>query len=369
MSEVLFVSKPVDPPWNDSSKNIVRDLAGSLTRYRPRLLVRSGPRSDDVGAALREPVYPEADATGGFVPSMQDRAAVLRRLAVPADESLWHFFFAPNRPTSLAGNVLRSLHRMPTVHTVCSAPPAAVNIRPLLFARRTVVLSRHTEVRVRRAGVPADRLVRIVPPQPMLAPPSNDALRTVRDELGLPAGPLIVYPGDLEFGGGAERALRAFWSLRKSDAHLVLACRRKTARAEGVEADLRRRAQTRSPGRVWFVGETSRIHDLLAAATVVFLPSDSLFAKMDLPLVLLEAMSLAKPVLVLRDTPAAELAEGGALVSGPPPRELAAELQTVLASDKRQRELGEACRRYISDRFSPARVAARYEAVYDELLP
>ena len=30
MPSVLYVSKPVAPPWNDSSKNLVRDLALAL---------------------------------------------------------------------------------------------------------------------------------------------------------------------------------------------------------------------------------------------------------------------------------------------------------------------------------------------------
>lgn len=42
MREVLFVSKPVEPPWNDSSKNLVRDVAGHLQRNRPRVMVRRG---------------------------------------------------------------------------------------------------------------------------------------------------------------------------------------------------------------------------------------------------------------------------------------------------------------------------------------
>ena len=29
---VLFVSKPVEPPWNDSSKNLVRDVASCLNQ-------------------------------------------------------------------------------------------------------------------------------------------------------------------------------------------------------------------------------------------------------------------------------------------------------------------------------------------------
>ena len=36
MARILMVSKPVAPPWNDSSKNLVRDVAGHLRGTAPR---------------------------------------------------------------------------------------------------------------------------------------------------------------------------------------------------------------------------------------------------------------------------------------------------------------------------------------------
>ena len=41
-ADVLFVSKPVAPPWNDSSKNLVRDLAGALRSVHGVTLSRRG---------------------------------------------------------------------------------------------------------------------------------------------------------------------------------------------------------------------------------------------------------------------------------------------------------------------------------------
>ena len=38
MKHVLFVSKPVAPPWSDSSKNLVRDLAEGIDRFHLHLI-------------------------------------------------------------------------------------------------------------------------------------------------------------------------------------------------------------------------------------------------------------------------------------------------------------------------------------------
>ena len=165
MREVLFVSKPVHPPWNDSSKNLVRDLATGLRRSRPIVMTRRGapPPMDGVSTTA---VY--GAAAGGFSPALADNARVLGRLLFGARPSLWHFFFAPNRMSSRAGRFARTVRRVPVVHTVCSAPRRDVPLEAVLFADRTVVLSRRTERRFLEAGVPADRLARIAPAVPPL---------------------------------------------------------------------------------------------------------------------------------------------------------------------------------------------------------
>ena len=78
MPSVLFVSKPVAPPWNDSSKNLVRDLALGLTRYAPAVMTRRGEDHSLGGAVAADPVYPAS--AGGFAPGMKDNARVMGRL-------------------------------------------------------------------------------------------------------------------------------------------------------------------------------------------------------------------------------------------------------------------------------------------------
>ena len=182
---------------------------------------------------------------------------------------------------------------------------------------------------------------------------------------------MIVYPGDLEFSGAAERMLRAHVEvLRGHDALLVIACRRKTPRAGDEEARLRSLAMKLGiAARVRFIGETRHIHDLLAAAHVVALPAENLYAKMDLPLVLIEAMLLERPVLTFEGTPAAELCEGGAaLAVGREPDGIAACIARLLAAPEERAALGARARAAALERYRPAVVAAAYETLYDELL-
>jgi glycosyltransferase involved in cell wall biosynthesis len=365
MREVLFVSKPVAPPWNDSSKNLVRDVAGHLRRHKPLIMGREG-QENPIGAGRVARVY-RADGTSSFSPRVRDNLDVLCHLLWDADADIWHLFFAPNRRASTAGRFATWLRRAPCVHTVCSMPAEDTPIRPLLFADVTVVLSRHSEERFRAES----RSVRRIPPcVPNLDAPSETQRGELRARYTIPRfAPIWIYPGDLEHGDGAELAMKAFASAQARDAHLLMACRDKTARSGALRRHLVSKARELGIGpRTHWIGETPHIHDLLGLSDVIVLPSRSSFAKMDYPLVALEARCMARPVIVSSKTPAAELAEaGGALAVEPDPDAVAAAAQSLLDDDDTRARLCERARALVLNELSPANVAESYERIYEEL--
>lgn len=367
MAEVLFVGKPIEPPWNDSSKNLARDLATSLERHVPVVLGRAG--APELGGRVKtEPSF--GSAASGFSPAMREKARLLARVA-RGREPLAHFFFAPNPLTSTAARAVLAPRRTRTVHTLCSAPADSVDLRKVLFADAQVVLSRHTEERLLAAGIDRRRIVRIAPSIPRLEVPSAEERMAIRRELQLPTSAfLVVYPGDLEFGRGAETMIEAVASLPRDDLRLVVACRTKTPKAR--ERDVQLRALARTLGvedRVVWMGETRRIHGLLGCADVVALPTDTLYAKMDLPLVLLEAMAMERPVLVASGTAAEELAdEGGAMPVACDVEAVAASLDRLSTDGAGCRALGKLGRARVLRQHTAEAMAKRYEDLYDELL-
>jgi glycosyltransferase involved in cell wall biosynthesis len=164
--------------------------------------------------------------------------------------------------------------------------------------------------------------------------------------------------------------VEAFRDPRLAGVQLVLACRSKTPHARVVEAELRARvASLGLTDRVRFIGETAHIHDLLGCVEVVALPSTDLYAKMDYPLVLLEAMSLRRAVLFARDTPAAELClDAAARAIEPRADALASELALLLADDEARALLGERAEQALRARYTHGVMAQHYEAAYDALL-
>lgn len=311
-----------------------------------------------------EPLFYEPNSGFGLggTPSMRLAA----RLASGPRADLWHFVFAPHAKASAAARALVRLRRARTVQTVASLPPPDADLRALLFGDRVAVLSRRTERLFLDRGVSRERLVRIAPcvaPVPRL-PGMREAGRRLA---GLPDRAMVVlFAGDLEAGRGAAPTLEAVAALPQTlDAFLVVASRRKTFRSVGAERVLRERAvQLGIADRVRWVGETPHIHSVIAAADVVALPTTDLGAKVDIPIVLLEALSLGVPVVVAVGSSAADLAEwGGAVAVEPHPDSLALTLERIVDDSESIETRVQAFEPYL-----PSVMARSYEALYDEIL-
>lgn len=366
--QVLFVSKPVLAPFNDGSKCLVRDLAGAMTAYVPRVMLPKGADtwSPDVLSAR---VYARQ---GNYRPALIDNARVFFWLLARSRESLWHFVFAPNPRTSQMGQWLKQIRGVPVVQTVASPPRSFTDPQRLLFGDVVVAQSHWTKNEFLRAfvesGMRNPPALEVIPPSvPELEQPSAERLRATRAALGvLPDAPLLVYPGDLEISHGSQWVadMAKPLLLARPEAQLVFAYREKTPRAAECAKMLRSRLASEA---VHFVSEVPDMHALLATSSAVLFPVDDLYGKVDLPIVTLEAMQLGVPVVALDRGPLADLQGVWRVPPGDSEALLDAALR-ALRNDSARQSCILAQRESINRHHRPAHVAAAYTAIYDELL-
>ena len=369
---VLFVSKPIGPPFYDGTKCLVRDLALNLTRYESTVMVSRGvtslgyaPRAGNPGIAAAH-VYA---GPGAYAPALGDNARAAAFLAFGARPKLWHFVFAPNPRSSSVGRAARALRGARVVQTVASAPRTFAP--ELFFGDAIVAQSNWTASRVVRAlagaGPRRSPFVRVIPP-PVgpLRERSAEEIDAVARALELPRGvPVFVYPGDLEVSSGAETVARAVAPIVRAlpSSIVVFACRPKTAEAPHIERRLRERLDPRS---VRFTREVD-LPALLGRATAVVFPVDDLYGKVDIPISLLEAMRLGVPVVGLDSGPLADLREAIQVPAKDADALAGSAVRLFTDGVFRERTI-RAGRQAVRERYDACVVAAAYEGVYDEVL-
>ncbi|MEU7028378.1 glycosyltransferase family 4 protein [Streptomyces sp. SBR177] len=247
----------------------------------------------------------------------------------------------------------------PVVHTVPGVmdPGLLVRTRPL---GTTVALSESMARRLRAADF-GD--VRVIPPMiPLEHWPSRPR----------PAGlPLVLYAGHHDPQGGAEVAIDAAAEAARSGAvfRLVLAMRGRPGQdRHALEEALRERAGAVGLRDVEVRGYVDDMPGLLAAAHVLLFPPQSIGGKADIPLTVLQALATGRPA-ILSDLP--QFADFGNAVLRAPAgdaRRTGQQLVWLLDQPRSWDVLAERGRAAVEDRFGPERFAARYAALYRELL-
>jgi phosphatidylinositol alpha-1,6-mannosyltransferase len=365
VKRVLFVSKPIVPPWHDGSKNFVRDVASHLVKNRAVVMATSDAPS--IGARVEiEPVY---RASGSFAPGLSANARVASRLMFGKPHDIWHFVFAPNRASSTVAKIAIRSRRMrgwkgKVVQTIASAPRACDP--EYLFGDIVITMSEHTKKRYVVEGAAAE-LLRVIPP---CAPPPRRASKeeqlAFRLAHDLGDSQVVVFPGDYEVSSGAEVVARAIPNIlaKNPDTKFVFACRPKTAAStEAKSKIIAILAEQNVAETARHVGELDGMATLLSLASVVAFPVDDLYGKVDLPLVLLEALALGVPLVLARGGPLEEI-RAARFVAPRDAGGLAYEVNALLDSPA---ELPDHGRALYLGRFRPGIVAATYDDLYDNL--
>ena len=186
----------------------------------------------------------------------------------------------------------------------------------------------------------------------------------VREDLGVSAGEkLVVHVGNLRRVKGQENLVRATAKLmkRRRDVRVVSAGSEDQA---GERERLEELAEGLGVGEhVTFLGLRNDVADLMNAADLIVNPSDS----EGLPLAVLEAMLLGKPVVATAVGGLPDLIEDGVSGSLVPPRNpdaLAAAMDALLGDPERAAALGKVARSVASRTYSLEATVRTLEDAY-----
>ena len=363
---VLLVSKPLAPPWNDSSKNLAKDIAVHAKGIQFNIMT-TRTYSFPFSHIQSEPVY---QTTGTYAPGLKQNAKVfMRMLQADPEISVYHFFFAPNPLTSTVLKWALKFKRKKILHTICSEPKSYKGIKKLVFADKVVALSEDTRDKLRAQGV--ENVVCIRPGIEMgssVKGSTNNPYQSYKSDGKLN----ILFSGDYEYSGAHQVIVSSLEEIFNtlSNARIIFACRPKTRRAFEIERELLNTIrQMGFEEKVVFLNEVPNMLDLIEIADFAVFPAISLYHKMDMPLVLLECLAREVP-LVVSHLPSLEIlgTEGAALLISPHQRREFAQAVIRLGQDSALRKtMGEKGRRLVESEFNIQKISEQYEALYREL--
>lgn len=369
LKNVLMVSKPISPPWQDSNKNLTKNIISYVNNVHFHILTPKGYHFDKDNVTS-EDIY---QSKGDYAPGLQQNLQALFYLMTENKHiDLFHYFFTPNPKTSTVLKHFTKFKNKPSIQTVLSSPRDYTNIKDLIFGDRVVVLSDYNKQKLEEAGV--NNVVRIYPGLDLKEvdnfSPSALEFRVKNDLL---TNYLILYPGDYEFSGANKAVLEAVPPVvsKFPDAKFIFACRAKTEESKKIEAELKDYAIDLGIEKyVMFLGTADDMLEVMRSIDICIFPVKSLYAKMDIPLVLLEAMAYAKPIIISDIEPLNEImkAEAGYKITPGDIDGLVKHLLELLGSSSLRIEKGFAGRKIVEQHFNMKELSKEYENLYQELL-
>lgn len=337
------------------------------------LAVHLGERNHDVSIPVVQGFDPSADnVTAESVYTkrsfaLDQKARALWHLCSARSTDITHFFFGLTPVTaSVLGLVARIRCRVSVV-TLTHVPKPGTP--PAAFGDCVVTYSAYSANLLRRSGI---EHVTHIPPgvdaQFFHPGASGDG---ANDMLGIPADvPVVLYAGGFDRSAtiGAMMGAIPLCIANRPRLRFVLACRIRSADERVRQREVMRLSRTRAWGGNLVVREVvPDMRSLIARADVCILPLRDTWGKLDLPLFLLEAMAMCKPIVITDIAPLNELLQApvGLTVRPYDAEALAQAIGRLLVDGRRYGTTG---RRVVEEKYSMRRIAQRYERLYLELL-
>lgn len=302
--EILLVTRPLTPPWDEASKNFAYLLAKNLEDFKFHTLM------GEYDPKLPKRVTQHVIYRGPSWTTLQKTKLVLKLYLIlkrnPSINTI-HFLFAPTPfNTKVLKNLVKSFP-VKVIQTIASIPKNAKDrINSALFADKLIVYSDYALGQLKGSN---QNKASVIPPFidftgfPLGTKKAREAVRE-KWKIGKEKK-IILYPGEYGRLGAMEPILKGFMKINKSlpEAKLFMACRIKKREDDLIERKFKKDISLAGlSSSVNFLGRVDDINELYLASDLIVFPvrymeGKSLEGKFDFPFVLLESLACGTPIL------------------------------------------------------------------------
>lgn len=369
MAEILLITRPLTPPWDEGSKNIAWHLASRAKQNHYHILTTedSGLSQDLQHITLRN-VY----SSGNLNITQQLR--LLWFLTTRSDSSIdiYHTIFVPTPVTSSVVSVITRVRNKKFIQTV---PSLYRDITPRIARRiftsdRVIALSDWTAEKLADYGIKHILRINAGVDVEKFSPSNdkNEQRTKYRFHMDMP---LVLYSGELTRLGSLPIMLSVVRQVLSStnDIQFLFAC--PTRLPEDFIARKNAIRQIQAMGfseRVHFLGDVNDFSELLRICDMLVYPVSNMAGKIDTPLTVLEAMATELPLIISDLPPLNEVLKESAGIAVQVDDERAfTEAIIEMAKDPvLRKELGKRGREVVIDNFNISKMVHSYERLYRE---
>lgn len=362
---ILMVTRQISPPWDEGSKNLVWGMANHIEKCNIHLLTTREASIKAKKNITLERIYPSKEL------SIIQKANLFRRLLKKDPEiNIYHFFFHPTYLTSSLSKLILRYKGKASIQTIPSVFKRDSNPRRYILGDKIVVLSNFMKEKLSSEGI--DGVVKINPGVDVDIFNPNGNSEDLRKSLGLSDEPIILYAGDYSYNRGIGDILSALPEVLRStpDLKIIIACRIKNQKDIKIrEHFIERLNKLGHLKSVMFLNTVDNIQELINLSDVCIFPAKDMYAKVDIPIILLESLSEEKPIIITDIRPLNEIMVENVGIKIPPGdhEALSSSIIRLIQNTDERRKMGKEGRKMVKKQFNIINMAKQYENLYKEL--
>ena len=379
--KILFVTRPICPPWDEASKNFAYYLAKNIKGFEIHLLT-NGILPNLPENIIQENIY----NSGGF--GLSQKIKLFRFLRKNRNNfDIIHYLFTPTKQNSFFIKNFAKPKRGKSIQTIATLREDLYSdddLKKILFADSIITYSDYSKNKLKSLGLknalPGSELsstTRVEAIYPgidldLYSPVSKDP--ELMKKFGFTPDDFVInFAGEYTRLGAIDGVIDSFLEISEKipNAKLSLAVRIKNEKdAEKKREVIEKLKEAGVFEKVAFQDDGSyQMQDVFNLCDVSIFPVQNMKGKFDVPLSVIEAMACEKPVII-SDLPIfQEFAneQNSVKIEAGNMEKLFQAVLDVKENPERYAEIGKNSRKFVEENFDIKKVAEKYQKIYGEL--
>ncbi|MDH4330817.1 MAG: glycosyltransferase family 4 protein [Candidatus Moranbacteria bacterium] len=374
MKKILFVSRPIAPPWDEASKNFAYHLAKETAVSNKDIeihIMTKGVLDDLPKNVICHDVYTSSERDFG---AFQKIRSVLFQLMQKNKFDIIQYFFTPTKASSvLIDRFLKGESKtIQTIATLREDLFSDDDIKELIFGDIVTTYSDYAKERLEGLGV--NNVKKIYPGIDLSDYSPREKDENLLSEFGFSKDDFIInFTGEYIRLGAMDSVIESFIKVSKKipNAKLSLAVRVKNEKdAKKKEAVIKELQGEGLLGRVAFHDTWHRkMSDLYNMCDISLFPVQNMYGKFDVPLAVIETMA-CKKAMIISDIPILQefsTQNNSVLISRDNPIGLADTIIDLFENKSKREEIAQNAATFARENFDIKKSAQKYADLYKNL--
>ena len=357
---VLLVTRPLDYPWNEGSKNLAYMIAKNVKDQNIHILVRKGFNEKINKNVILHEIYPSKHK---YDVSRFEKLKLFFFLLKVKDIDVYHFIYTPEKYSSIINNLLMKIKSKKSVQTI---PTKLKKVSSgLFFADRVVTISDFTKNLLLRHNIKNVIKIDTGVDTNYFKPFKKKGLikrYNIKNKF------VVLFPIDLEKGRGSRIILKIIKDMSSFKNVLFIVSYRSTKKRILEERYLKNiLIKLNLSKKVVFIKDPKDVRELINVSNVAVYPIVNSYEKHEIPMILLECMSMEKPIIINDIPPMNEIINDGEGIKVNGYFEMKSAIIKLIESKNFSKRMGKLARKRIMNNFNIIKTAKNYSVLYDKL--